>query len=150
MSDVVDAGVSTDSSTTTAVDVPEVAPSPANDPTPTETPAMPQPVIEPVQPLEAPVIHTPPEMPQPPAAAAASLSIKDRAYAALEKIRFNKRRKLGKIVALARKNGRIKNDDVEKHLKVSHATATNYLNQLVLEVRLKRVGSGHQPYYEPL
>lgn len=131
---------------------------------------MPEPVLEPVQPEETPVIETPKEVPPPAQASqtpasppSATLSpgeivvsatshgtsIKDRAYAALEKIRFNKRRKLDKIVALAKEKGRIKNDDVEKLLRVSDSTAARYLNQLVLEARLFVTKKENDAWYEP-
>mgnify|MGYP003395643963 CR=1 FL=1 len=54
----------------------------------------------------------------------------------LEKIRFNKRAKLEKIVALAQKKRSMVNDDVEKLLRVSDSTATRYLAQLVQEGKL--------------
>lgn len=144
MSDVVDA------ETTTAPEVPQESPSPANDPTPVETPATSEPVIVPPSPEETPVIHTPTEMPQSPQAAAAPFSIKKYAYAALEKIRFRKRAKLDKILLLAAKKNSIKNDDVEKLLKVSDATATNYLSQLVREGSLKKTGIRAGTVYEPI
>lgn len=153
MSDVVDTGVSVDTGTTTAVDVPEVAPSPANDPAPAETPAAPEPVVAPPQPEETPVIEVPKEVPPQPAQASqapAPISIKDRAYAALEKIRFNKRRKLDKILQLAATKKSIKNDDVQLLLRVSDATATNYLSALVLQGKLKRLGSTSHATYEPV
>src|SRR5262249_11720339 len=80
---------------------------------------------------------------------AAPLSIKDRAFAALEKIRFNKRAKLDKIVQLAAKKGRIRNDDVEKLLRVSDSTAQRYLKQLVQEGRLTARRKGNGAFYEP-
>lgn len=163
---VMDSGTSVDPAPTTVSDVPEVAPSPASDPVPSETPATPEPVVEPAQPEEAPVVTTPTEVPpaqapqapadalqsspatppQPPASA--SISIKDRAYAALEKIRFNKRKKLDKILVLAAQKRSIKNDDVEKLLKVSDSTAQRYLNQLIKEGKLRRSGTTTSIIYE--
>lgn len=49
------------------------------------------------------------------------------------KLQFRKRQKLDKILNLARQKGRIKNDEVEKLVKVSDKTATRYLQQLVKE-----------------
>lgn len=145
------ADIPVDISTTTAVDVPEVSPQPVNDPPPAETPAAPEPVIEPPQPEEAPVVESPKEVPPPTQVSHAPtiLTIKDRAYAAFEKIRFNKRRKLDKIVALAKEKGRIKNDDVEKLLRVSDSTAARYLKQLVLEARLFVTKKENDAWYEP-
>lgn len=69
---------------------------------------------------------------------------------AREKIQFRKRAKLDKIVALARARGKIVNDDVEKSLRVSDKTAERYLNQLIREGRLRRVGKLKKPYYEAI
>ncbi len=163
MTDVVDAGSVSVETTSSAPDLNEIATSashgagipqtpssPASDPQPVETPVVTEPLVQAPQPQETPVIETPEELPQPPAAAAATpLSIKDRAYAALEKLRFNKRAKLDKVVALAAKKRSIKNDDVEKLLRVSDSTAQRYLNQLMKEGKLRRVGSPKQPTYEP-
>lgn len=140
--------------------------SPASDPQPVETPVVTELPAEVPQPQETPVIETPEELPPAqdlassprselgsstgaPATPVAPLSIKDRAYAALEKLRFKKRAKLDKVVALASKKRSIKNDDVEKLLRVSDSTAQRYLNQLMKEGKLRRVGSPKQPTYEP-
>ena len=69
---------------------------------------------------------------------------------ALESLRIRKQKKLAKVVEYAKQKGSIKNDDVEKLLRVSDATATRYLSQLVKEGRLKRVGAQKQPRYEPV
>lgn len=68
----------------------------------------------------------------------------------LEKIRFRKRAKLEKIIALAREKGSITNDDVQLAVQVSHATATRYLNQLVIAGRLRRSGPSEHATYEPV
>lgn len=67
---------------------------------------------------------------------------------ALEKIQFNKRKKLDKILALAAKRRSIKNDDVEKLLRVSDSTATRYLKQLVQEGKLKITKTRNDAFYE--
>ena len=69
---------------------------------------------------------------------------------ALESIQFRKRAKLEKIVKLAAERRIVSNDQVEKLLRVSDATATRYLAQLVREGRLRRVGVGSQSRYEPI
>ena len=69
---------------------------------------------------------------------------------ALDAIQFRKRAKLEKIVKSTALNGRITNDQVEKLLRVSDATATRYLSQLVKEGRLKRVGPYGNARYEPV
>ena len=65
-------------------------------------------------------------------------------------VRARKAERLEKIVALAKEKGSITNDDVEKLLKVSDATATNYLRELVKAGRLKRSGARFHEHYEPI
>jgi predicted HTH transcriptional regulator len=69
---------------------------------------------------------------------------------AKEKIQFRKRNKLDKILALAKKQGRVTNQMIEQLLRVSDATATRYLSQLVKEGKLRRVGKLRRPFYEPI
>ena len=64
-------------------------------------------------------------------------------------VRARKKERLEKIVAMVREKKVITNDDVEKLLKVSDATATNYLRELVKEGRLKRSGGKFHEHYEP-
>ncbi|MFC1623503.1 winged helix-turn-helix transcriptional regulator [Patescibacteria group bacterium] len=53
-----------------------------------------------------------------------------------------------KILEFLRNNKRIANNDVEKLLKVSDATATRYLNELEKEQKIKQIGTvGHAVYY---
>ncbi|MEK7107474.1 MAG: DeoR family transcriptional regulator [Patescibacteria group bacterium] len=82
----------------------------------------------------------PPTEPSAPAggtAYAALLSLRDKA---LNAIQFRRRARLEKIIALAEKNGSIGNDDVEKLLRVSDATVSRYLSELVRDGKLKRAG----------
>ena len=84
-----------------------------------------------------------PEAPQPSTAqipvsepfAKQSLLVKAR-----EAIQFRKRRKLEKIMSLFLKQSSITNDEVEKLLHVSDATATRYLSQLEREGKIKQEG----------
>jgi hypothetical protein len=69
---------------------------------------------------------------------------------ALAKIQFRKRKKLDKILELARQKGKITNDDVQKLLGTSDATATRYLAQLVREARLRRSGNTAGVVYKPM
>jgi len=63
-------------------------------------------------------------------------------------IQFRKRKKLDKIMALFLKHSKITNDEVEKFLHVSDATATRYLSQLEKENKIKQVGkTGHAVSY---
>jgi len=69
---------------------------------------------------------------------------------ALEKIQFRKRAKLEKIVRLATEKKSIANDQVQKLLYVSDATASRYLLQLVRDGRLRKVGPDGRARYEPV
>ena len=64
------------------------------------------------------------------------------------KIQFNKQKKLDKIIQLAQKKQTLTNDDVQKLLRVSDATATRYLVKLVEQGRLMRVGSPRDAKYQ--
>lgn len=66
----------------------------------------------------------------------------------LNKVQIGKRKKLDKIMALFLKKSKITNDEVEKFLHVSDATATRYLSQLEKENKIKQVGkTGHAVSY---
>ena len=63
-------------------------------------------------------------------------------------IQFRKRKKLDKVMAMFLKKSKITNDEVEKFLHVSDATATRYLSQLEKENKIKQVGkTGHAVSY---
>ena len=128
-------------------------PSPSLDPALRQgpTPVSPAPALEPVSspPPPQPVTDTSPDKTAV-SSAANGVDIKSRLGQALEVLRFRKRAKLDKILAFAAKKKSIKNDDVEKLLKVSDATAQRYLNQLISEGKLRRVGHPKQPTYEPV
>lgn len=59
---------------------------------------------------------------------------------AREMIQFRKRKKLEKIMGMFLKQASITNDEVEKLLHVSDATATRYLSQLEKEGKITQVG----------
>ena len=53
-----------------------------------------------------------------------------------------------KILEFLNSNEKITNNDVEKLLGVSDATATRYLNELEKEQKIKQIGTvGHAVYY---
>lgn len=53
-----------------------------------------------------------------------------------------------KILEFFENNEKITNNDVEKSLGVSDATATRYLNELEMEQKIKQIGTvGHAVYY---
>ncbi len=156
------------------ISVPESVPDAVVTPEPQEVtePAQPEPapevVVEPTLPAtvgpapvpEPPAPETPPEPPRPtpvppsPPPEPTQIPEKERKASSknrmLEVVRARRAERLEKIVALAREKRVIKNDDVEKLLKVSDATVTNYLNALVLSARLRRSGYGRGAQYEPV
>ena len=64
------------------------------------------------------------------------------------KIQSNKQKKLDKIVQLAQNKKIIANEDVQKILHISSATATRYLVKLVEKGHLIRVGSPRDAKYQ--
>ncbi|GEM_PF-3656363 len=100
-----------------------------------------------IQPEPAPVVPVPatPE----PTPAPVSASLKSFLGKAMEKIQFRKRAKLAKIVKLAVEKKSITNDDVQKLLRVSDATATRYLSELAKKGGLKRFGVKSTTRFEP-
>ena len=66
--------------------------------------------------------------------------IKDFFAKAAQAIQFRKQRKLTKIMGLFLKKTHITNDEVEKLLHVSDATATRYLSQLEKQGKIKQSG----------
>ena len=103
--------------------------SPQETPTPTPEPvSAPQPQVS-----TLPVIQT---------SLARELLVKAR-----EIIQFRKRKKLEKIMGLFLKKQSVTNDDVQKLLYVSDATATRYLQQLEKEGKIRKQGvPGHTSY----
>ena len=65
------------------------------------------------------------------------------------KVIEGKSKKLEKVLALALRKKKITNDDVQKLLNVSDATATRYLKELVRQGRLKQLGIKSTTVYEP-
>ncbi|OGG58681.1 hypothetical protein A2765_03335 [Candidatus Kaiserbacteria bacterium RIFCSPHIGHO2_01_FULL_56_24] len=96
-----------------------------------------------------PVSPAPTPEPVPPPPPPLDTSIKSRLGQAFEALRFRKRAKLDKVLTLAAKKKSIKNDDVEKLLRVSDSTAQRYLKQLVQEGRLIASKRGNDAWYEP-
>ena len=59
-----------------------------------------------------------------------------------------KRENKEKILEFLESNEKIANNDVEKMLKVSDATATRYLNELEKEQKIRQIGkTGNAVYY---
>lgn len=96
------------------------------------------PVSEPIEVTPAPA---PAVIPEP------TLRVRELWAKALGAIQFRKRKKLEKIMNEVASKGAITNDEVEKLLHVSNATATRYLAILVKERRIRRVGEGRSVRY---
>ncbi|MCX6751415.1 MAG: hypothetical protein NT161_01455 [Candidatus Nomurabacteria bacterium] len=67
-------------------------------------------------------------------------SIRELLNKAKNAIQFRKRKKLNKVMSLFLKKSKITNDEVEKFLHISDATATRYLSQLKKEGKIKQNG----------
>ena len=94
------------------------------------------PAPEPPQAASAPVSPAPASTSTPQAThAARDLLVKARAT-----IQDRKRKKLDKIMKALTAKGKITNDEVEKLLHVSDATATRYLSALEKEGKIQQVG----------
>ena len=130
---------------------PEVAPSEPVQTAPPETQTAQIPANEPLPPEPEPIAPTPaPEPPQTAAsepATSASTSApqathpaRDLLVKARATIQDRKRKKLDKIMEALNAKGKITNDEVEKLLHVSDATATRYLSALEKEGKIQQVG----------
>ena len=119
-----------------------VPPPPITEPTPEPTvPAETTPA--PVSPAPAPTSPAPTPPPAP--APKAGNTIQRLLAKAKEKIQFRKQAKLEKFMVFAKAQGGITNDQAQKLLRVSDATASRYLAQLTKSGRLrlvKAVGRG--------
>ena len=108
------------------------------------------PASEPLPPGPEPIAPTPaPEPPQATSASATPTSTsspqathpsRDLLVKARATIQDRKRKKLDKILELLNTKGKITNDEVEKLLHVSDATATRYLSALEKEGKIQQVG----------
>ncbi|KKR60953.1 MAG: hypothetical protein UU01_C0031G0013 [Parcubacteria group bacterium GW2011_GWA2_40_37] len=76
------------------------------------------------------------------------LSQKDLWKRFLDKVSIGKRKKLDRIMSLFLQKSKITNDEVEKFLHISDATATRYLSILEKEGKIKQNGkTGHMVSY---
>ncbi|MFA4834294.1 MAG: hypothetical protein WC619_05680 [Patescibacteria group bacterium] len=143
---------------TTASTTPEIQTE--NQPVATTTPSSAEatadpPVGEASKPAEIIETPTPEPIPTPPTPESSPSPIKNLLLKAKEMIQFRKGAKLEKIMVLARTKaaagagqGKITNDDIQKLLYVSDATATRYLNQLTKEGRLKLTSRRGGAFYQ--
>lgn len=122
------------------------APSPAS---PVENASEPAPAVQ-NEPLDAvppesvtaqTVGNEPLSSPAPaPAVIVRQNNVKEYLAMALERISGKKAKRLTKIMAEVERRGTMTNDQVEKLLHVSDATATRYLSELVKQGRLEQTG----------
>lgn len=128
-------------------------PSPPTSEPASEPPADTAPAAEPLEATPPGVVETPrlePETPQRPVVEALppqseplvsppdqKVELLQKAHAATQ---IRKRKKLDRIMELVMKKGAVSNDDVEKLLHVSNATATRYLGILKQEGKIEQTG----------
>ena len=86
----------------------------------------------------APVVNTAPQIP--PSQTPAPSFIEDLLVRARSAIQTRKRKKLDAVMTLFGKRSGITNDEVEKFLHVSDATATRYLSILEKEGKVRQAG----------
>lgn len=122
------------------------SPVPTEQPAP-KTPTAQIPASEPLPPEPEPIAPTPTPAPPPPASAPTSTTspqathpARDLLVKARATIQDRKRKKLEKILEALTVKGKITNDEVEKLLHVSDATATRYLSALEKEGKIQQVG----------
>ena len=112
---------------------------------PQDKPTAQVPVNEPIAPKPEPIPEPPPppapqaQVPVPVFAPVLNL-IRNLAVKARAVIQSRKRKKLERIMEVVNAKGKITNDQVEKLLHVSDATATRYLSQLEKEGKVKQEG----------
>ena len=111
----------------------ESEPLPKNDQNEPESESSQEPKNEPENASEPQTAQTPVNEPLAKKSFARELLIKAR-----NAIQFRKRKKLDRIMSLFLKQSKITNDEVEKLLHVSDATATRYLSELEKEGKIKQ------------
>ena len=152
--------VSSQSTGTTGADMPSQAPEGSRDVVDTvpvkdanSVPSQlesqtPETVIEPKIPEPAVAVAT---VSVPSAPALAPSFLHDLLSRARAKIQFRKAKKLDKIMLALGKKNKISNDDVQKLLYVSDATATRYLNILEQGGKIKQTGrTGKSVFYSKI
>src|SRR3989344_5719810 len=116
---------------------PVTAQIPVNEPLPESEPSVREAKEEP-KPKENP--EPEPEKEKPRISYIKSQKAKELLEMARNAIQFRKRKKLDRVMSLFLQQSKITNDEVEKFLHVSDATATRYLSQLEKEGRIKQNG----------
>jgi hypothetical protein len=102
-----------------------------------------------VQPVSAPALLTPvTSQPQSLAQQDQTGFIRALLAKANAKLHSNRQKKLDNLMLMAQKKKIITNDDVQKLLRVSDATATRYLVKLVQQGRLERAANPRDAKYQ--
>ena len=126
------------------VALPEAVPSeparPVSEQVAPETPTAQIPASEPLPPQPEPIAPPRNQTPQPTSPPNTTNFARDLLVKARATIQSRKAKKLEKILELLKAKEKITNDEVEKFLHVSDATATRYLNELEKEGKIKQVG----------
>jgi colicin import membrane protein len=121
--------------------IPEPIPPQAEPPVPPEPPTAQIPANEPIAPQPEPLPQPAPQAQvHAPVFAPITNFARDLAVKARAVIQGRRRKKLEKILEAVTKHGSITNDQVEKLLHVSDATATRYLTQLEKEGKVRQEG----------
>ena len=125
-----------------------------SEPKPAEVPTAQIPASEPLSPEPEPIASAPEPTTAPQSAPASTSSrqathpARDLLVKARATIQDRKARKLEKILEALNAKGKITNDEVEKLLHVSDATATRYLSALEKQGKITQVGkTGHAVTY---
>ena len=106
-----------------------------------ETPTAQIPASEPLPPQLESTPPTQNQASQPTSSPAPTNFARDLLDKARATIQFRKTAKLEKIMTALQKKNHITNDEVEKLLHVSDATATRYLEALVKQGKIKKIGT---------
>src|SRR3990167_8158686 len=115
---------------------PETAQIPVNEPLPEAEPSVSEAKEEPKAETKTPE----PEKEKPKVSYLKSQKWNELLVMARNAIQFRKRKKLDKVMSLFLEKSKITNDEVEKFLHVSDATATRYLSQLEKEGKIQQSG----------
>jgi hypothetical protein len=115
----------------------ETAQIPVNEPLPESEPSVSEAKEEP-KPIET--LEPEPEKEKPRTSYLKSQKWGELLITARNAIQFRKRKKLDRIMTLFLQHSKITNDEVEKFLHVSDATATRYLSQLEKDGKIKQNG----------
>jgi len=125
---------------------PEIKPEPKAEEVKSEPVSESKPIPEPEQPKPIPEVIPAVVIISKSKSLARELLVKAR-----NMIQFRKRKKLDKVMTLFAKQTKITNDEVEKFMHISDATATRYLSQLEKEGKIKQTGkTGKSVFYSKL